>query len=371
MALGKPGCSRWKVVEMIIGLMTSHHAKRLGLIAVVVGCFIALIAAPGGAVDGEAGLTDPDILTIHDGDYNARTDGEVIENLEIRGTLRVAADNVRVRNVWVYSSGSWTVYVESGSAMFENMEIGHPDVVGQRGIGGDNLVARNLDIHSVEDGIKIGTNVFYDNIRVHDLDSLSASPHADAVQADGGANNVLITNSYLDSTGPLANGNASVILKSDLGPLDDITFSNNYLNGGNYTVFVRDGGNGMPTNILFTDNRIGPDRTYGIVSDDGPFGWQNNFLEETSMFVDVDGNPTTGTTAAPTDSTVAGPTTTVASATTTEPQDGTTTSSAPSALGVPPGGGDSFPLATTLIAVIAAVLLGAVVMVGVRARNSS
>jgi hypothetical protein len=265
-------------------------------------------------------------LTVHEGDLTVSQDGEVVENLEIRGELRITANNVVVRNVWVYTTSFWTIYVQSGSATFQDVEIGHPDFVGERGIGGDNISASNLDIHSVEDGIKIGSNVVYNGVRVHDLRSRSSSPHADAVQADGGSSNVVIKNSSLDSSGPLGNGNAAVIIKSDLGSLSNITFTNNYLNGGNYTVYVRDGGYGMPSNITFTNNRIGPNRAYGILSIDGPIVWENNVLASTGELIDIDGNEagggTTTTTTKPKTTTTT--TTTKPKTTTTKPKTTTT-----------------------------------------------
>lgn len=266
----------------------------LGIIAA------AVWSSPVAAEAATPGLLDPDVLEVHEGNLNITTDGAVVENLEIRGSLRIDAEDVLVRNVWVYTTSFWTVYVGSGSATFEHLEIGHPDVVGERGIGGDNVTARYLDIHSVEDGIKIGSNVLYDNVTVHDLDSTRADPHADAVQADGGQDNAVIMNSSLDSTGPLGNGNAAVLIKSDLGTLDNITITNSYLNGGNYTVFVRDGGNGMPTNVAFTNNQVGDDRNYGVVSTDGPLTWEGNSLTATGQVIDTEGEPAApSTTVAP------------------------------------------------------------------------
>lgn len=295
----------------------------LGLIAAAVwsGSTSAQAASPG--------LSDPSLLQVHEGSLNVTTDGAVVENLEIRGSLRIDANDVVVRNVWVYTTSFWTIYVGSGSATFEHVEIGHPDAVGERGIGGNNVTARYLDIHSVEDGIKIGSNVLYDNVVVHDLDSNSDAPHADAVQADGGQANAVIMNSSLDSTGPLGNGNAAIILKSDLGTLDNITITNSYLNGGNYTVYVRDGGNGMPTNIEFSNNQIGVDNNYGIVSTDGPFSWEGNSLAATGQFIDVQGEPDpTATSTTPTSSpTVEATTPTTLGTTTTTTLSETTTTS--------------------------------------------
>ncbi|MDJ0791804.1 MAG: S-layer homology domain-containing protein [Acidimicrobiia bacterium] len=268
----------------------------LSIALALVASLLALGVTTAGPAHAGVGLSNPDALKVHQGSLTVRTDGAVIENLEIRGTLRIEASNVKVRNVWVYTKNSWTIYVAKGSATFDNIEVGHPSHVGERGIGGSNVTVRNADIHHVEDGIKLGSNAFYDNVRVHDLDSLGKGPHADAVQAEGTAKNSVVQNSYLDSTGPLGLGNASVIIKSDLGSQANITFRNNYMNGGNYTIFVKDGGYGMPKNVKFESNRFGPDRRYGLVAKNGSIGWSNNTWASTGKPASIGGSTPKSTT---------------------------------------------------------------------------
>jgi hypothetical protein len=296
--------------------------------------FVGLVSlAPASA----AGLSDPSVLT-KQGGMTVTQDGAIIENLEIQGTLRIEANNVTVRNVWVYGSEFWSVYVASGSARFENVEIGHPSHKGSRGIGGNNIVGINLDIHHVEDGIKLGSNSTYSGVHVHDLDSPSSSPHSDAVQVEGGSKNSTVKNSILSSTRGGVNGNAAVIVKSDLGFPSNITFANNYMNGGNYTVYVRDGGHGMPTNISFIGNRFGPSRTYGLTSFDGPVKWENNTWAETGEVIDPSGNVigagSATTTAAPAPTTTAAPA--PAPTTTQAPAPTTTVAPAPTTTTVAP-----------------------------------
>jgi len=262
-----------------------------------------------------AGLSDPSVLEEYNSSLTVTEDGAVIENLEIRGTLRIEANNVLVRNVWVYGSEFWSVYVASGSARFENVEIGNPLYPGSRGIGGNNIVAIDVHIHFVEDGIKLGSNSTYSGVHVHDLASPSSSPHSDAVQVEGSATNSTIKNSYLSSLGPGSIGNSAVIVKSDLGFSSNISFVNNYMNGGNYTVFVRDGGYGMPANISFVNNRFGSTSRYGLTSLDGPVGWENNTWADTGEIIDPAGNvigggTTTTTSTPPATTTTTTPTTT-------------------------------------------------------------
>mgnify|MGYP001818056120 CR=1 FL=1 len=66
-------------------------------------------------------------------------------------------------------------------------------------------------------------------------------------------------------------------------------FTNNYLNGGNYTVYVKDGGNGVPQNVQIINNRFGPDRRYGFLSQHGPVVWENNTWADTGEVIDTKG----------------------------------------------------------------------------------
>jgi hypothetical protein len=229
------------------------------------------------------GLLDPDALSLFAGSYVADVDNSVVENLEIHGDLRIRAENVTVRNVWVYGTGPWTVFVEEGSVTLEHVEIGHPDFPGERGVGGDNVTARYVDIHHVEDGIKLDSNSLYEYIYVHDLDTLADGPHADAIQADGGAKNSIVRHAVLDSSGPLGTGNAAIILKSDLGSIDNIRIEDSYLNGGAWTFYSREGGNGNPTNVVLDNVQFGPVQEYGLMSIDG-------FVYAEGSVRDSDGN---------------------------------------------------------------------------------
>jgi len=283
-----------------------------GLVAAATFALVAAFAvvlSSGTAL--ATGLSDPSALVKHDGSLTVTEDGAVVENLEIHGRLEIRADNVTVRNVWVYGSDFWSVLVKSGSARFEDVEIGNASYPGLRGIGGNNIVAVSLDIHHVEDGIKLGSNATYSGVHVHDLASPRSAPHIDAVQVEGRSTNSVVKNSILSSIGPRGLGNSAVIVKSDLGFPSDISFVNNYMEGGNFTIFVHDGGYGFPKNVSFVGNRFGTSSRYGLTWFKGPVAWEDNTWAETKELIDPDGNvigeasvpttttPTTTTTLAP------------------------------------------------------------------------
>ncbi len=276
--------------------MLSRVQRSVSMFALL-GAMVVGVGVVGGGEALAAGLSDSSVLTVHEGSMTVTTSGAVIENLEIRGRLVIEASNVTVRNTWIYAGGTaWTVHVKSGSARFENVEIGHPSHRASAGIGGSNITGISLDIHHVEDGIKLGSSSVYSGVRIHDLASPSSSPHSDAVQVEGGSTNSTVKNSVLSSLGSGSIGNAAVIVKSDFGQPKNITFANNYMNGGNYTIFVRDGGKGMPQNITFTGNRFGETFRYGYTSIDGGTVWENNTVAETGAVIDIGGGTSGGST---------------------------------------------------------------------------
>ncbi len=313
--------------------MLSRVQRSVSMFALL-GAMVVGVGVVGGGEALAAGLSDSSVLTVHEGSMTVTTSGAVIENLEIRGRLVIEASNVTVRNTWIYAGGTaWTVHVKSGSARFENVEIGHPSHRASAGIGGSNITGISLDIHHVEDGIKLGSSSVYSGVRIHDLASPSSSPHSDAVQVEGGSTNSTVKNSVLSSLGSGSIGNAAVIVKSDFGQPKNITFANNYMNGGNYTIFVRDGGKGMPQNITFTGNRFGETFRYGYTSIDGGTVWENNTVAETGAVIDIGGGTSGGSTPTTTKAPTPAPTTTTkapAPTTTTKaPAPTTTTTTAP------------------------------------------
>lgn len=280
-SLGARRLVRYQALTIALALVFS-------IIALLVGTEPADAAEPppGFPNASNTGLSDPSALTVQDGSMVVEQDGTVIENLEIRGSLTIRANDVVVRNVWIYSGSFQTIKVESGSLLIEHSEIGNANKVGERGISGNNVTARYVNIHSVEDGIKLGSNSLFEHVYVHDLDSPNSKPHADALQAEGPATNSIIRNSTLDSTGPLNNGNAAIILKSDFGSISSILIENNYLNGGNFTIYSRNGGKGNPSGVVVQNNVLGPDYTYGRLSVDGSITFTGNTL--------LDGTPLDG-----------------------------------------------------------------------------
>ncbi|MDH3398564.1 MAG: hypothetical protein OEM81_12150 [Acidimicrobiia bacterium] len=258
--------------------LTVHYATNLSrslIVALLAGAAILAptststaqaVSTPENGPWAGAGLSDPSILTYSQGTRTITTPGTVIENEEIYGTLFIEAPGVVIRNSWIYNEGFWTIWAPAGYVTIEDSLIGHPDHRNERGIGGDNMTVRRVEFEYLEDAIKIGSNSLYEQVYIHNL-AAGGPGHQDGIQDDGGAHNSTVRNSYIETLIP--GGTSAVIIKSDFGLGHDLLFEGNYMNGGTYTFYSRDGGHGDPYNITVRNNRFGRDYVYGLFSIDG------------------------------------------------------------------------------------------------------
>lgn len=193
----------------------------------------------------------------------------VYQNMRINnGVLRIASGlcGVTVRNTVVDTTQVHPVqYLRPAAAtssckpavVFEDMEI---DCNGAEAtdwaIGGsDNWEARRMDIHNCPDGFDMGNDVVVRDSWCHDLQQTTGSPHYDCLQYTAGKRTQVVHNSFdnqLEQT-------SAIIVKSDLWEIDDALITRNYLNGGSFTAYSREGTgtNGPwlpPTNVRFVEN---------------------------------------------------------------------------------------------------------------------
>lgn len=218
------------------------------------------------------GLSNPSVLGFHDGPMVLDQDGQVLENMEVRGRVTVTGKNVIIRNSHIY--GYWySVLVDwgsSGSLTIEDSEIGHASYPANAGLAGNNVTARRLNIHHSEDGIKAGANSSYEYMYVHDMEGFAADPHADALQ-DEGAGGWALSKCYFDPTRSSDGdpGNASAIIKSDLGAINSFLIEDCFFGGGNYTLYVFPATYGCPTNGTVRRVHFAPTARYGLFSAGG------------------------------------------------------------------------------------------------------
>ena len=227
------------------------------------------------------GPTQPDLLAPSES-VLVTTDGAAIENLDIAGGIRVRANNVTIRNVRIDGTGQ--IYGIKVDSDFVGTVVEDVEITGAANAGvfaKSGVVLRRLHIHHVQaDAIKLegfdGTLV--EGSWWHHL-GLAEGTHADGIQIRKGSNFVLRGNfsdmpKGLDGT----SSNSAFIIGSALSPIDNILIEDNWLNGGNYTIYVLESGFGPPTNVRVTHNWFGRDHQFGVFL--APFVdvlWEENY----------------------------------------------------------------------------------------------
>lgn len=215
------------------------------------------------------------------GSITVTEDGAVLDALEIKGNVKIEADNVTIRRSRIVSTGLYAVELESGhkNLVIEDTEI---DGAGRSKIAvlHGEYTLRRVNIHDFFDGVRIeGDNVLIEDSYIHHLYRLEGGHH-DTIQMRQGTN-VVIRNNNIQPYNPETDDpmNAAIQFGSLLGPIDDVLVEGNFMNGGNYTI---NAGKLEGGSVVFRDNRFGRDARYGIVSSGPGLVWEkSNVFDDT------------------------------------------------------------------------------------------
>ena len=217
------------------------------------------------------------------GPITVTSNGAVVEGKNINGSVTVQASNVTIRNDCVTSSGIYPVHFVSGS----NLTVEDTTITGtghgcDRAVepAGNGAVMDRLNVSGCEDGIQMYDHDVLENSYIHDL-AFTSSSHNDGVQQNGGRDDVVKHNTIFNPH----NQTSCVNFTTDFGGISDITITGNLLNGGNYTVYSRSGGNGDPAGVSVTGNQFGGADVYGLLSDDGSVTWSGNVSDATGQAI--------------------------------------------------------------------------------------
>ena len=217
------------------------------------------------------------------GSITVTTDGAMIEGKNISGSVTVRASNVTIRNDCVTSSSNYPVHFVSGS----NLTVEDTTITGTGGgcsravePAGNGAIMDRLNVSGCEDGIQMYDHDVLENSYIHDL-AFTSSSHNDGVQQNGGSDDVVNHNTIFNPH----NQTSCVNFTTDFGGISNIQITGNLLNGGNYTIYSRSGGNGDPTGVSVTDNQFGGADVFGLLSADGSVTWSGNVSDSTGQTV--------------------------------------------------------------------------------------
>jgi len=192
-----------------------------------------------------------------------KTDGVVLENLDITGRVKIDASNVTLRNFRIDATGtSYGILIEDGHSgiLLEDGEILNMKSSGI--LAYSDFTARRLHIHdSGADGLKVQGGSGPTVIESCFIEKLGRNPtsHADGNQTRGGSNITFrYNNIYMPAPGtPNYPGepyksNATFMLELDIS---NFVIEHNWLTGGNYTIYCpRKGGVSVRNNVFGRDN---------------------------------------------------------------------------------------------------------------------
>lgn len=226
---------------------------------------------PGAA---NTGVPDGTKLTVHDGDINVTKDGTVLDSMDIRGFVRINADNVTIKNSIVRGGYGSSKNLSLVAAYWNhsNLVIQDSTLAAQHpsywidGIKASSFTLRRVDIYDVVDSVQvinsghatITASWLHDN-RHFDPDPLQADgfSHDDNIQVQGGSSSVIMGNTLEGAY------NSGVMVTQNASAISGLQISNNWLSGGACTVNVTQAGAGTPiAGLSITGNRFGPSR-YG------------------------------------------------------------------------------------------------------------
>jgi hypothetical protein len=211
--------------------------------------------------------------------------GAVLDSLDISGSVTIKAPNVVIRRSKIHGSGTGLgVRVISGSVSIVDSEIYNFQV----GIAYSNWTARRVDIRSMTaDGVKLSDNSTLEDSYIHHLTPSSGS-HADGAQLESaGAENVVVRGNTIDLANPGVSsgygGNSAILLQPDLGELGTggILVEDNYLNGGNYTLYLTPSSGKELKDVTIRANRFGRVFRYGPRLVKTPVTWTGNVWDDT------------------------------------------------------------------------------------------
>ncbi|MGW4465299.1 hypothetical protein [Micromonospora sp. NPDC004704] len=205
-----------------------------------------------------------------------REPGVVISNLDITGCVTVRARNVTIRNSRITcdsSTFSIRTYDTASDLVVENVEI--------NGMGKNsaavccaNYTLRRVNIHHVIDGPRLSANTAIIDSWIHDLSRVPDS-HNDTLQTTGGSN-IVVRHNRLEPHDPNTKdpSNACIMIGSTTSDsVNNLLVEENYCNGGNYSIGVRD--DLVGSNIVIRGNRFGRDFRFGVIarSDQAGITW--------------------------------------------------------------------------------------------------
>lgn len=221
------------------------------------------LAAPVSVADDSTTGVPGDAVLTPSGPLTIDQPGTVVDGLDIAGCVQVLASDVVIRRSRVTCSGGEAVVSQSqGSGLrIEDSELRGGAQRANAGVWSAAPYALvRSEVSNVRDGAFVASGTTIEGNWVHDLAQQSGD-HNDLLQMVGGSG-VVIRGNRLEHT---RDQTAAIMVKSDVGPIDDVLIEGNLLAGGSYSLYVMAGNAAFggccdaPTNVRVVGNTIKAD----------------------------------------------------------------------------------------------------------------
>lgn len=188
-------------------------------------------------------------LALYTGSLEFRTDGQVVENVEMRipNGLYVPADNVTFRNVKIVFTGALdsdftmvNLNYNTGT-VFENCELdGQGNVA--RAITGSTVTVRNCHIHHVGNAVEAETPLVVEGNYIHDIyEPTGTDWHADGIQTPASNGTVTVRHNTILMRDP---STAAInVMGTIADPATNVLVEHNLMAGAGYTLYTGPGSN--------------------------------------------------------------------------------------------------------------------------------
>ena len=223
------------------------------------------VGKPSAATTGvPAGTT----LRVHQGDLTVTKPGTVIDGLDVRGAIRVRANDVTIRNTVVRGRPvSSILHLVQIADDARRTTIVDSEIYGAQpspyvmGVLGGSFTLLRVDIHDVIDQVSvIGSDVLVEDSWLHDNLYYAKDPnhggtpsHDDNIQIYAGSNLRFTGNRLEDSS------SAAVMITQGRSPVSNIRFEDNWINHGACSVNITPSRFGPLSAAAVTGNRFGTD----------------------------------------------------------------------------------------------------------------
>lgn len=208
-------------------------------------------------------------------------EGAVLEGLYVAGQIRVEADDVTFRDCMFDGDGRANYAVNCSRLDVSGLRFEDCEFVRYRSaaVFGGNVTLAGCHIHEMYgDGLKPTVNVLVEGCFIHGL-GLGEGAHADGAQFVGGGP-ATFRGCHFWMPWPGAPGapeggyrsNATLFICTNNAPIEDVLVEGCWLEGGNYTVYNVDkgNGNGVPIRTRLRFNRIGRGYQYATLRNGAP-----------------------------------------------------------------------------------------------------